>query len=86
MYPYEKRRRRRHLQVTHLAGLMFWVTGLRPAEVFAFMESFDLKVDLVDAIAIRFDNGAVGTLASDGAIAPGQRDGQDSNVGDFPHG
>jgi predicted dehydrogenase len=63
-----------HLQVTHLAGLMFWVTGLRPAEVFAFMESFDLKVDLVDAIAIRFDNGAVGTLASDGAIAPGQRE------------
>ena len=62
-----------HLQVTHLAGLMFWVTGLRPAEVFAFMEQFDLAVDLVDAIAIRFDNGAVGTLASDGAIAPGQR-------------
>jgi predicted dehydrogenase len=62
-----------HLQVTHLAGLMFWVTGLRPAEVFAFMEKFDLAVDLVDAIAIRFDNGAVGTLASTGAIAPGQR-------------
>jgi predicted dehydrogenase len=63
-----------HLQVTHLAGLMFWVTGLRPVEVFAFMEKFDLKVDLVDAIAIRFDNGAVGTLSSDGAIAPGQRE------------
>lgn len=62
-----------HLQVTHLAGLMFWVTGLRPAEVFAFMEKFDLQVDLVDAIAIRFDNRAVGTLAADGGIAPGQR-------------
>ena len=62
-----------HLQVTHLAGLMLWVSGLRPAEVFAFMEKFDLAVDLVDAIAVRFDNGAVGTLASDGAIAPGQR-------------
>lgn len=62
-----------HLQVTHLAGLMLWVTGLRPAEVFAFMEKFDLGVDLVDALAIRFENGAVGTLASDGAIAPGQR-------------
>jgi predicted dehydrogenase len=62
-----------HLQVTHLAGLMLWVTGLRPAEVFAFMEKYDLEVDLVDAIAVRFENGAVGTLASDGAIAPGQR-------------
>ncbi len=62
-----------HLQVTHLAGLMFWVTGLRPVEVFAFMEKFDLQVDLVDAIAIRFDNGAVGTLASYGGTAPGQR-------------
>lgn len=62
-----------HLQVTHLAGLMFWVTGLRPLDVFAFMENFDLAVDLVDAIAIRFDNGAVGTLASNGGIAQGQR-------------
>ncbi|GAC1526922.1 MAG: hypothetical protein NVS2B16_35080 [Chloroflexota bacterium] len=62
-----------HLQVTHLAGLMLWVTGLRPAEVFAFMERYDLAVDLVDAIAIRFDNQAVGTLASNGGIAPGQR-------------
>ncbi|MGI8826451.1 MAG: Gfo/Idh/MocA family protein [Chloroflexota bacterium] len=62
-----------HLQVTHLAGLMLWVTGLRPAEVFAFMEKYGLQVDLVDAIAVRFDNGAVGALASDGAIAPGQR-------------
>lgn len=62
-----------HLQVTHLAGLMFWVTGLRPAEVFAFMESFDLRVDLVDAIAVRFDNRAVGTLSSTGGIAPDQQ-------------
>jgi predicted dehydrogenase len=62
-----------HLQVTHLAGLMFWVTGLRPVEVFAFMEKYDLRVDLVDAIAIRFNNGAVGTLASTGGIAPPQQ-------------
>lgn len=62
-----------HLQVTHLAGLMFWVTGLRAAEVFAFMENYDLRVDLVDALAIKFDNRAVGTLASNGAIVPNQR-------------
>jgi predicted dehydrogenase len=62
-----------HLQVTHLAGLMFWITGLRAAEVFAFMEKYDLQVDLVDAIAVRFDNRAVGTLASSGNIAPDQQ-------------
>jgi predicted dehydrogenase len=52
---------------------MFWITGLRAAEVFAFMEKYDLQVDLVDAIAVRFDNRAVGTLASSGNIAPDQQ-------------
>lgn len=62
-----------HLQVTHLAGLMFWVTGLRAVEVFAYMENYDLKVDLVNAISLRFDNGALGVIGSTGGIAPGQR-------------
>ena len=62
-----------HLQVTHLAGLMFWVTCLRPREVFAMMENLDVQVDVIDAISIRFDNGALGTLASTGTIAAGQR-------------
>jgi predicted dehydrogenase len=51
---------------------MFWITDLRPAEVFAFTENFDLRVDLVDAISIRFSNRVVGTLASTGNIAPDQ--------------
>lgn len=62
-----------HLQVTHLAGLMFWVIGLRAVEVFAYMENYDLKVDLVNAISLRFDKGAVGVIGSTGGIAPGQR-------------
>lgn len=69
-----------HLQVTHLAGLMFWVTGLRPAEVFAFMENFDVPVDLVDAISVRFSNGALGTLASTGNIAPDQQQNHEIRV------
>jgi predicted dehydrogenase len=43
-----------HLQVTHAAGLLFFVTGLRAARVGAFMERFDVPVDLVDAISVRF--------------------------------
>jgi predicted dehydrogenase len=57
-----------HLQVTHSAALLLWLTDLRPREVAAFMHSADLKVDVCDAISLRFDGGAVGTLASTGGI------------------
>lgn len=57
-----------HLQVTHSAALLLWLTDLRPREVSAFMHSFDLKVDLCDAISVQFASGAVGTLASTGGI------------------
>jgi predicted dehydrogenase len=59
-------------QVTHGMGMVFWVTGRRAVEVTAHMSSCGLAVDLVDAIAYRFDNGAVGTMASTGALKPGQ--------------
>lgn len=57
-----------HLQVTHAAGLLLWLTGLRPVSVGAFMENLDCKVDVCDAITVRFDNGAIGTLSSTGTI------------------
>jgi predicted dehydrogenase len=63
-----------HLQVTHSAALLLWLTGLRAAEVAAFMERFDLRVDLCDAISVRFAGGAIGTLASTGGI-PAQQSG-----------
>jgi predicted dehydrogenase len=65
-----------HLQVTHSAALLLWLTGLKPAELAAFAEKFDLKVDLCDAISVRFDGGAVGTIASTGGIAAGQTEHQ----------
>jgi len=61
-----------HLQVTHSAALLLWLTDLRPLEVAAFLEGFDLQVDLCDAISVRFDNSAVGTLASTGGIPTAQ--------------
>ena len=61
-----------HLQVTHPMGMVFWVTGRRAIEVFAFMEKFDLAVDLVDAFSYRLDSGAVGTMGSTGGARPGQ--------------
>lgn len=69
-----------HLQVTHSAGLLVWVTGLRAARVSASMASFDVPVDLVDAISVRFEGGAVGTVASTGNMGVGQGDRHDLGV------
>ncbi len=59
-----------HLQITHSSGLMFFVSGLRPERVSAFMANFDVPVDLVDGVAVRFDGGAVGVLGSTGNLRP----------------
>lgn len=69
-----------YLQATHSAGLLFWVTGLRPARVSAFMARFDVPVDLVDAISVRFASGALGTIGSTGTIGVGQGDQHQLNV------
>jgi predicted dehydrogenase len=57
-----------HLQMTHSVALLLWLTDLRPREVMAFMENFDVRVDLVDALSVRFEGGTLGSLASTGAI------------------
>lgn len=51
-------------QLSHALGAALWITGLRGAEVSAFMaKPLDAPVELHDAIAIRFEGGAIGTLA-----------------------
>lgn len=57
-------------QLSHAMGMVLWATGSRGAEVSAFMENRDLDVDLVDAIAYRLDNGALGTMGATGSVAP----------------
>lgn len=59
-------------QVTHSAALLFLLTGLTPVAVAAMIESFELEVDLADAIVVRFSNGAIGSLGSTGSVQPGQ--------------
>lgn len=59
-------------QVTHGMGMVLHVTDRRVDEVNAYMDEQDLDVDLVDAIAYRLDNGAVGTMAATGSLRPGQ--------------
>lgn len=59
-------------QLTHLAALVLWLTGLEPVAVRALTSSFELSVDLADALAIRFRDGAIGSLASTGSVMPTQ--------------
>jgi predicted dehydrogenase len=59
-------------QITHAMGMVLWATDRRVDEVAAYMSNRGLDVDLVDAISYRMDNGAIGTMAATGSLAPGQ--------------
>lgn len=61
-----------HLQLTHLAGLVFFVTGLRARRVLALMNNYGLPVDLVDAMTIEFEGGALGTFGGSGNAHQGK--------------
>ena len=62
------------VQITHSAALLLFMTGLVPAEVFAYMENRDLRVDLVDALAVRFAGGCLGTIGSTGSTVRTQEE------------
>ena len=55
-----------HLQLTHLAGLLCYVTDLRAQRVQALMHKHGLPVDLVDAMTIALDGGALATFGGSG--------------------
>jgi predicted dehydrogenase len=51
-------------QLSHALGAALWLTGLRGAAVFALMKAvLDAPVEHHDACVIRYDNGAIGTMA-----------------------
>ncbi|HCU73160.1 MAG TPA: hypothetical protein DGO43_05040 [Chloroflexi bacterium] len=60
-----------HLQITHSSGLMFFVTDLRVARVSALMSSLDVPVDVVNAMTVEFDGGALGVIGGTGNIPVG---------------
>ena len=62
------------VQITHSAALLLFMTGLVPADVFAYMENRDLRVDLVDALAVRFAGGCLGTVGSTGSTVRTQEE------------
>jgi predicted dehydrogenase len=61
-----------HAQLSHATGLLFYIVPeLRAQEAFAFMSAPGARVDLYDAISVRFEGGAVGTVAGAGAVPRG---------------
>jgi predicted dehydrogenase len=61
-------------QLSHALGLGLWLTGLRGSEAFAFTSTaLDAPVELYAACAVRYSNGAIGTI-SGGAAHEGYDD------------
>ncbi len=51
-------------QLSHALGLALWLTGLRGKEAFALMSApLSAPVELHDAVALRYTNDAIGTMA-----------------------
>ena len=61
-------------QITHSGALLLHMTGLEPAEVFAQMHNHDLRVDLTDALSVRFEGGCLGTIGSTGSTVRTQEE------------
>ncbi len=60
-----------HAQLSHSTGMLCHLTGLMPAEVHAFMTAPGAKVDLYDALSVRFEGGAIGTVSGAGTVPLG---------------
>jgi predicted dehydrogenase len=60
-----------HAQLSHSTGMLCWLTGLVPEAVHAFMSAPGARVDLYDALSVRFQGGAIGTVSGAGTVPPG---------------
>lgn len=57
-----------HLQVTHSAALMFFLTSAQASYATAMMNNLDVAVDVADAIAVRMKDGCLATVGSTGGV------------------
>lgn len=48
---------------SHLLDIVLWMTDLVPAEVFAYIDNLDTEVDILTAMSVKFDNGALATFS-----------------------
>ena len=62
-----------YCQVSHTAAYLTFLTGLRPAEVFAHFDNAGSVNDIYDTLALKLENGALVTIASTGATPMNER-------------
>jgi len=62
-----------YCQVSHAAAYLTFLTGLRPAEVFARFDSDGSPNDIYNALTVTLENGALVSLASTGATPLAER-------------
>jgi predicted dehydrogenase len=58
---------------SHLLDIMLWVSDLVPKEVSAYINNIEARVDILSALSVKFENGALGSIAVVGH-APGWRE------------
>lgn len=63
-----------YAQVCHAAAYLTFLTGARPAEVFARFHNDGAELDIYDAVDLRMDDGSIVTIASTGATSRGRKD------------
>lgn len=61
-------------QVTHSASLLFFISGVRPRKVSAFMTNGAAQVDVADVINFIADGEVVGNVSSTGLVPVGHRE------------
>lgn len=49
---------------SHIVDMLLFISGLQPASVFANIDNYGTLVDVLTALSIRFEGGAVGTFAA----------------------
>jgi predicted dehydrogenase len=57
-----------HAQLSNATGMLLWLTGLKPRSVFAVMSAPDSKVDLYEAMTVRFEGGVIGSISGAGTV------------------
>jgi predicted dehydrogenase len=60
-----------YAQLSHALGLLFWLTDLRAEEVYAQMSAPGARVDLYDAMSVRFAGGAIGAVSGAAGVPDG---------------
>jgi len=59
-------------QMSHSAGLTFWLTGLKAETVSALTSAPTSRVELYDSFSVRFEGGAIGSFSGAGALPDNQ--------------